>query len=484
MAAFQYGGIVAAEPVKTEEYTCRHVFDAANNYQFTEVTITVSFVFNPKSTSYAAPVAFAPPVPVEGKLPAETEAAVRHALAQPRQTLIYSNGANTIIRSPAVGATVDANNGPVPTVHSVRAVHGIKTFEVRMSVKTYLNESHLYVNTPSVITSHTWRPQHTVDADFFCTRVIRGRVACRSDRLAALNASVDDFRRFVFHPVPTNFKRETIDIVASEDGTSAEYTIIDRELPINIVAPQGVTRIEASWSQGSHGIGPEEYAWREMLAEEGILTSSPAYMGNAALGASAAGHGMARSGWAQNAFQNDGVSTGAVHTAASLASMAVGAKLRYEVNRITNAPRHVHDIAVRVWGDRTASRQMLQNVAVGIAQSRLAFLVDKKFATLGFRVTHDLMGRFVAYSCSLVSGPSNDVVATGPNLGSLPFPGFPADDSMPNFTSANDAANPAPTGDGKSRGSYLGALLAAALQAPNATPSTPADPRQAQVLNP
>src|SRR5208337_4982040 len=121
----------------------------------------------------------------------------------------------------------------------------------------HLQEASLYVATPSVLLSHRWRMSHHLDADAFCTRRIVGHAIFRSDRLASLKANPDDYRSFTFHPPLQNFRRLPIDVEVDEDNLTLTYQITDVEQAINVIAPGGVSRIEAWHSANVSLIGVE-----------------------------------------------------------------------------------------------------------------------------------------------------------------------------------------------------------------------------------
>ena len=189
-----------------------------------------------------------------GSTPVDTENMISSLLVQPRQALFLSNGpgAGDVIIN---GIGIDAHNGPMPQLFSVTEMHGDdRTWEVEFAVTTWLNEA----EEPNVLISNRWSMEGDTDQDWYTTRVIRGHATFDTKLLAG--ASPDSFRSKLILTVPTNFKRDSIAVTVEEDGAALDYSIIDREQPINLTAAAikaGITRIEATNTVGIRNPGFE-----------------------------------------------------------------------------------------------------------------------------------------------------------------------------------------------------------------------------------
>lgn len=393
-----------------------------------------------------------------------TDLAIRHALMQPRRVLVYAVGNAPVLVSPSINADgaqaqTDAANGPLPVVYDVVQISGTKSFLVDFGVETYLNESYLYVSTPSVMLSHRWKATETIDQDYFSTRVIEGHAEFRSDRLLFLGAVPDDFRVALFHPLPgPGWKRIHVDAFANQDGNSADYVLVDKQLALSIV-PAGVTRIESYVTARSSNWG---------------LQSVFGTLGNALFGI-AAGRGSSAS------------AIGAASSSFNLLGSTI--------------PLAELEIVFRVWGRSDINRKILENVAVNGCRQRVIlaqfFGLVASTAATQLDVTHDIAGSFVeargivrtafnraAYTATGTSafvGPLGILLGGNPS-GIFPSTGtyFPDFDDTTDILTTNhgnvtplglpNRPNSAATG---TRGTFVQRLTTAALLAQNATPVNP-----------
>lgn len=458
MSSCVYNGIALSEPLDQGEYTKTPVFDGPT-YLFTKHRLRVRAVYNPKAVSYAAPAGMAPPLATPGLFAPTTEAAVRHQLAQARQSLIYTVGNTVMLQSPAAGASVDAANGPFPTVHSIVEQAGAKTFQVDFSVETYINEASLYVATPSVLLSHRWKMSHHINPDAFLTRIIIGHAVFRSDRLITLGAKPDDYRAFCFHPIPVGFQRVGIDAEVDEDNLAFDYTITDRQRAL-CIKQAGITRIEGHYTQRQTSVGFEAAAWQ---AGGSLLNIGSSALQGIGLGDKA----------------KIGDVAGFVNSASGEVAKGLG-----------NVPRRFHEMSITCWGSKGQTPSSMCLAARSIITTQLTATAIA-FSQYDYSETHP-------YSMDEVCGSARVVLSSGPvasgvligraaaagvaggQAGNSAIPTFtfgPSDEVLPlaTYTTAIVAQ---PLNADNARGSYLGSIVAAALQAPNAIPSAPTDPPQ------
>jgi hypothetical protein len=431
--------VVIKEPLEEGEYTKTPVFDGPT-YLYTKHRLRISGIYNPFAVSYLAPVGFAPPVATTGQKAPQTDAAIRHQLAQPQQALTYAVG-----NSGVAGGTfallsstgVDAANGPFPTV------------------ETYINEAALYVTKPTVLLSQRWKMSHHINPDALCTRRITGHAAFRSDRLLSLVAKPDDYRGFCFHPIPTTFKRISIDAEVDEDNLAFDYTIVDQEQMLSITVP-GLSRIEGHYTQRQTAPGTEQQAWQSIQTTSNILGKAFELVG---LGNKT-----------KIADVKGGIDT----------LVAEGG------NAIKFIPRRYHDLSITCYGPHGSTWTSLETIARSVISKRITTF-QFGTGTSNFTVNHQysMSEMAVTVSCTLESGPAASAfLAGGLNafggglVSSFPVFSFGPPDELAGVATIGQSAVTQVLAPDNARGTYLGSIVAAALQAPNATPPQPTNPPQ------
>lgn len=304
-----------------------------------------------------------------------TDESIKHALLQPRQQLIYGLLGYPIVFCPWPGYVTDATGGPLPLKCDVISMQGGKTFIIEYIIQFDINECPRYTDKPGPLQSHTWSMSHSIDPDCFCVRTITGRAVFLRDVVEkyALQAAAgaigggvvpgaitqfpDQFREALLHPIPTNFKREKVEVSLQPDGVTLDYVIVDRELALNINIPN-VTRVE-----GSHTIttswGGMSTVWevqKEALIKAAKLTTktAQAFEANALVDPAAVGLPVL-----------------AATAAAAEVSLGIGIGLLEGL-----IPQVVQDITIRVWGNRNSSRSYLTAQLYGLLSSRLSAGVD------------------------------------------------------------------------------------------------------------
>lgn len=448
MSSLSYAGLDIVNPCTVLGYSQTPEHDSRGNYLRTAVRIHVRGYYNVKSTG--------------GKNPVATDVAIRDQLAQPRQSLQFVNG-ETIITS----AGVDANNGPFCRVIDVREMMGsAKTWEVELVIETFTNAL-----AKSALIANSWRIESDTDGDWYSTIVTRGRAVFSTKLLAG--ASPDSFRNKLIGSVPVNFKRDSIQVAVDEDGATVDYVVVDREQPINLIA-KGVTRIEATFTAGIRNPGAEAMAM-------GVL--------------GAVGEGLAQAITIQACAAANATAVAAVPAVTTgLGTVALATGLNMARAIYNNLPKTYGSMSIRVWGQRGTSKDLLYNVAKKVLLTRMN-LFNLFTASTNCSVTEDVAGRFVSLDASFECGPVGSLVqlaggvavpvlAAAGNLQAqialvkrlavaFDFPPFPASDDIPGvFSSAPSSQYP--PGDGGTRGTYLGQLVAAALLGPGQAPAKPA----------
>lgn len=457
-SAWKYGVVELDHPFSVLQYDRTPTYDGPN-YLHTVHTMTVCGIYSVRSTCYAQSGTEVPKADID-RVAGTTDKAIRHYLSQARRQLIYRAGRVEVLRCPDDGSVCDAANGPFPEVHSVKPYGGPGTFQVVMTVRCHVNESRLFTSTIPVMLSHLWDMTHDIDQDYFTTRTIRGHAAFRRDRLELLSYRPDDFRAYLFHPVPAGWKREDVQVVVDEDNLTAHYQVMDRE-QASMIRVQGVTRIEAFESRGQTAGG-----WEDTLVE---MTAS---------GLDAAFEAARAASMAWDPVR----ATAAGGAALARGTFAVGQAF------YRNAPRGHIACTVRAWGNPNCTRKTLQETVAKFLAMRLGNSIGAKSIVYN----HDLMGRFVEGVARYDMGPFEtlgeeiavnnleglmNVVRTAYKLPNI---NFPSADSVEPITTTDAiaaiAGNQMPPNDSGSRGTYIGALVAQALLAADTTPSRPTDP--------
>ena len=352
--------------VQTQEFTWNPVVDARGKLMYYAVTLRCFCVLND---------VFQNPRRV-GQNAVNALKDIQHGLNTPRGTLVLTIGGVEILRSPAVGYTVDCANGPfVLDAPRVFAVHGYgRSLQCQVSFQTFVNRCRTALiidgnEVPTAIISHTWSMRSKIDADSMETRVILGRMVFRSDVMTALARVPDDYRILMTHPLATNFKRVMVDVIANDDGNSADYMIIDKQMARNILE-FGVGRIE-----GVHTIN------FTALGRMGMLDT--------AAGATFTFIGELMSGIAR-AFTGGGISP------PTFSPFGIARAL---------LPGLSHQVIVRVWGQPQTTLGGVSNVARRILAARVAEFLPYAHA-IDFTESRDLVGQFVEIRAVFVAGLS------------------------------------------------------------------------------
>lgn len=398
MSVVIYNGI-KMELVKTNGVERIPIFSSdKTTYLYTQWTHDFVAILNPAATAYdAAGVAAA------GSLPIVTDKVLRHKLAQGHAVYEWYVGdanvvADRVIRSPAVGAKTDVNNGPHPEVVSIVQVTGTHTWMIHMRITTWINDC---PQTPLIL-SHRWRQSSDIDSNHYSVRATIGEAVFNPVRLAELARNCDDFRFRLGHPIPDNFQRTVITVVQGEDGVTVNYSFIDTEKPLNVRDRRGV------------GITHVDVKRNVTWGNVEFLNAGTRILGAAALGDAARNIGMNAAGQMQNVVQarlqvgaagGDAMAVRAAGRAAGaagafgLAAAAVGevAGIAQRVvgAAISTLPKLSITIQVVVVGNRTSDRVGLLRAALHILVNRSDPIVNRISAEYSISVTFDETNRSV-----------------------------------------------------------------------------------------
>ncbi len=437
---------VTLEVLRVYQYNRTPIFRGPD-YLYTEHQIFVRCVYNPQAVAYTLPGPLAGPMALKGANVGapETDLAIKHALSQPHQQLVWTIpdlrfvNDRELLRSPSFqapggvpGTTVfstDAANGPFPRAVNVVAIKGTKTFLVDFAITTYVNECQLFTSPMSVMLAHRWEMTEDLDRDFFSTRTIRGYAVFRTDRLLALGRRADDFRSYLFHAVPEDFKRDVIQVKASADGTQVDYLLVDRERAINLIF-QGLTHAEIIFGSNYLSIGVENIIW------SGIDVANPFTIARG---------DKSHPGWLDvSGFFRKG------------------------------APSLNHLMEARVWGSGLTTRQQLLNALNAIQQFFMSRWTDG-LSGLHISASADMMGRYAEMKIATIRGPVASFFSNASDQIKEQFlnSAMLQTENIDNVTNRGPMPNPLPATDKGTRQNYVEGLVSAALQAPCGVPSQP-----------
>lgn len=212
---------------------------------------------------------------IAGDSPTETNVPLVHQHVRwrlmPRQRFVMALGCNSEIASgqtlfdvsPLIAITpddlaetglshVDVDDGPRCLQFDVVHVSADRIFNVEATFELHVMECDdnggAASNTSGVL-SHRWSCGDSLDVNLRATRVYRGRL-----ELATSEFSPHWFRSLVIPPLQPGMRREQIEFLASEDGRSLQYVIIDRE--VAVAAPYPARRWSVEHTEHSLNDSP------------------------------------------------------------------------------------------------------------------------------------------------------------------------------------------------------------------------------------
>ncbi len=172
---------------------------------------------------------------------------VHEALSTPRKELIINMNGKRVLRvvPPSSGvlsgvSDFDTENGPKPQFVKVMHVVSNKMARVQFSISVAILGCESGGSRSTPVINNRWSVSEEMDDDFFTTRTTSGTIRF------SLSDPKDGggphwYKYFVIPGLENGFRRARVHYIASEDGLSAKYTIIDRQ--IHTAAPWPATRI-------------------------------------------------------------------------------------------------------------------------------------------------------------------------------------------------------------------------------------------------
>lgn len=277
----QYNG-VDLQVERVIGWSDRIVYSTDNTERlYRHVALAVQCIIHPQATTM--PDVF--PFPARGANQIVVD--LKRRLLEPRKLLKVVIGPDVVLRSPAATARddlpgaeaedgvrthyCDARGGPHPLYVDVVSIHGVKTMLATFAIETWLVDSSALEefpregvqtdeNTFSALISHRWTQRNSIDTHFYNTRIIQGQAIFRADYLYELNATTGglhqattrptDYLPYLNHPLPINYKRESVTTSVSSDGLTLDYTIVDQEQHSTPANNRPVARIGGTYRSG------------------------------------------------------------------------------------------------------------------------------------------------------------------------------------------------------------------------------------------
>lgn len=192
--------------------------------------------------------------------------ALRQFLTVPRRQLfVFTDDgdpakSNLLLHSPEFGFHTDCKNGPIPKLFAInKALGDGSTFVINFQIETFINEQlhnplFLYGRRKETMAlarryllSNRFSMTHILDEDYFLNSAVEGKALFRTDLMYKDNFSPDDFRSFLFLPIPYKCIRTDIQVQGLPDGTGVRYSFVDREQRMQFPggAKIGAARISA-----------------------------------------------------------------------------------------------------------------------------------------------------------------------------------------------------------------------------------------------
>jgi hypothetical protein len=469
-------GVINFDVLKTRSFVRQAEMSSdGRSWLWDRVTLDAEVVLNPQLFSYEGGGV---PTAVAGHVPAITEEAIATYLKTPRLTVIYQDeSGNVVLRQPDPGYNCDVNSGPYVENFRVDSVCGLTSWTCSIRVVAHVNAT----DSRPILLSHTWRRSHLIDREGLTSIVTEGTAVFRADELDFRNLSVDQFRGYLAHPVPTDFIRESVQVSPSEDGNKIHYRLQDLQLPIGLYRDSGFRKMEVFFSP---------YITR-ISADAGVLAAVASF--------------RSTFGGAVPGIISTGLS-GSPGAAAMQAGLSLSSALNAGANSYlaTSTPQYRKTVLVRGWGDPSTLKAVQAKKCLLVALQVLVNSASLVGTGLSVSFGLDMTSKFVECTVVAFSGPEAAAFAEINALRDLNVPGLsqlntwfnnitgvtaaipPTPDpvswalmSLPGETvvvdgvailTGNSNINPPLPNSSGTRGSYLGKLAAQALQSPESLP--------------
>jgi hypothetical protein len=180
---------------------------------------------------------------------------IYNRLTTPRGTLeVTHNGKTVLSCEPSAAGNLtsanrDTNNGPHPVDLKLTHIASEQVYRVEWGVKCEMVKCNPEVAgagaAANLVVSNRWALGEEMDANFFITRTIRGRM-----RLSASNATPAHLKKHLVVPgLEDGFRRDRIDFSVAENGLDCDYTVVDKQ--VKDACPYPGTRFQGSQTEST-----------------------------------------------------------------------------------------------------------------------------------------------------------------------------------------------------------------------------------------
>lgn len=254
-------GELEFEIERVYRWSHRAVYDESGlDFLYNHVVIGVQAVWHARATR-SNEVAGGAVIDGAGKPPGVSIRDLRTHMMQPRQLLQVRYGTEIVLESPALIPgrdqvyPCDAKGGPQPINFDVITVYGDGvTMVCVFEVETWLNDYNDPNYTPAIL-SNRWVMTEEIDELNYVTRHVQGKAIFRKDFLLAHPnyppaAYPDDFRKRLFFPIPDGYKRDSVRVSPTSDGTAINWSFTDRQQTLNLGLLNPVLKIQGRLRSG------------------------------------------------------------------------------------------------------------------------------------------------------------------------------------------------------------------------------------------
>ncbi|MCC7422530.1 MAG: hypothetical protein IT428_19800 [Planctomycetaceae bacterium] len=177
-------------------------------------------------------------------------------LSQSGGALVFSGLGYGDIEVNTNASNRDLKFGPKPQLIRCRPIGGTGAFEVMWTVTACIARcgSGSIVGTVGNLRSFNYGATYNIDRAGLLTRTVAGTIEIILNRSSAgaqtIAKTVDDFKGAFSVTIPNGFRRDRYDWQIADDKSSANFTIVDSELPSNNAFPPGVIDMSMTHSVG------------------------------------------------------------------------------------------------------------------------------------------------------------------------------------------------------------------------------------------
>lgn len=156
---------------------------------------------------------------------------IYNRLTHPRGVLIVvQNGVEVLRAEPTTSLNLiqnyrDTDNGPKPLHVNLTHIANDRVYRVEFAVQCDLVKCNPATtgSVANLVVSNRWSLQEEMDANFFTTRTIRGRLRLSASEIVPAHLK----RHLVVPGLEDGFRRERIEFAVAENGLDCDYQVVD-----------------------------------------------------------------------------------------------------------------------------------------------------------------------------------------------------------------------------------------------------------------